>query len=120
MNTPPNKSAPASQLAHPGPWRARWHLTRLALALRCDGWRTRLRIDKTHPRLHVFSRSAPIMGESISIAWGVDAWWYRSSTGEWLTRCTRVNVAVDKVNILLTPLAAAASNPYKDEQARYE
>lgn len=99
-----------------GPWRARWHLARLAHSVRRDGWTTRLRTETPRTLLRVYAKAAPTIGESISVAWGDGAWWYQSSTGLWLTPCKRVDLAAEKLNILLTPWVSAAFDALRDEQ----
>lgn len=113
---PPNAPTALPPPTYSRPWRARWHLTRLALVLRCDGWTTHLRTETPRTLLRVYSKDAPTIGESISVAWGNGTWWYLSSTGLWLTPCKRLCLAADKLNILLQPWIAAAFDPLRDEQ----
>lgn len=108
---------PASPLpTYGGPWRARWHLTLLALVMRRDGWRTQLRMTGPRQLLRVYSKCTPTIGESVSVAWGNSTWWYQSSTGLWLTPCRNVDLAADKLAILLTPWVSAAFDLLRDEQ----
>jgi hypothetical protein len=116
VGIPPDAPTALPLPTYSGRWRARWHLTRLALVIRRDGWTTQLRTETPRTLLRVYSEQAPAIGESISVAWGNGAWWYQSSTGLWLTPCTRVYLTADKLNILLTPWVSAAFDPLRDEQ----
>ncbi|WP_433230912.1 hypothetical protein [Actinomadura formosensis] len=100
-----------------GPWRARWHLTRLALAVRRNGWTTQLRTIGRRHVLRVFAKAAPTIRESVTVAWGNGAWWYQSTTGLWLAPCNRTDLAADKLNILLTPWISAAFDAMRDEKS---
>ena len=113
---PPISSTASPLPTYSGPWRARWHLTLLSLVMRRDGWKTQLRTTEPRRLLRIYSKCTPTIGESVSVAWGDGAWWYQSSTGLWLTPCRRVELAADKLAILLTPWVAAAFDPIRDEQ----
>ncbi|MEU8804779.1 hypothetical protein [Spirillospora sp. NPDC048819] len=115
MRIPPNAPPALPLPTYSGPWRGRWHLTRLAHVLRRDGWTTQLRTTGHHPLLRVYAKAAPTIGESVAVAWGNGAWWYQSSTGLWLTPCNHVRVTADKLNILLTPWVSAAFDALRDE-----
>lgn len=115
VSVPPDAPAAPPLPTHAGLSRGRWHLTRLARRLRRYDWTTELRIDGPHPMLRVYADNAPTIGESVSVVWGNGAWWYQSSTGIWLTRCTRPRLAADKVTVLLTPWVALATTRYSDE-----
>ncbi|TDE39374.1 hypothetical protein [Actinomadura sp. 6K520] len=112
----PPYAPPALPLpTYSGPWRARWHLSLLALVMRRDGWKTELRTTGPRRLLRIYAKCTPTIGESVSVAWGDGAWWYQSSTGLWLTPCRKIELAADKLAILLTPWVATAFDPLRDE-----
>ncbi|MFI0487201.1 hypothetical protein [Actinomadura sp. 9N215] len=115
-SNPPEAPAALPLPTYSGLWRGLWHLARLAHALRRDGWTTEIRTGRHRPMLRVYPKDAPTIGESISVAWGNGEWWYQSSTGLWLTPCNRVDLAADKLNILLTPWVSAAFDALRDDQ----
>lgn len=112
---PPNAPSALPLPTYSGLWRARWHLTLLSLVMRRNGWKTQLRTTGPRRLLRIYSKCTPTIGESVSVAWGNGAWWYQSSTGLWLTPCRRVELAADKLAILLTPWVSAAFDPLRDE-----
>ncbi|MEO3829095.1 hypothetical protein [Actinomadura sp. B10D3] len=77
---------------------------------------TQLRMTGPRRLLRVYSKCTPTIGESVSVAWGNGTWWYQSSTGLWLTPCRDVELAADKLAILLTPWVSAAFDLLRDER----
>ncbi|MFC5754986.1 hypothetical protein [Actinomadura rugatobispora] len=85
-------------------WKRRWacrRLDRLARELRRQGWATERRYGQEPPVLHVFSKNAPVVGDSILVVRGPGLWWFQSSTGAWLGQCTQPWRAADSVTALL-------------------
>ncbi|GAA1551452.1 hypothetical protein GCM10009678_37940 [Actinomadura kijaniata] len=96
---------------HRGPRRQRRHLNRLARALRRRGWRVERRFGTHPPLLHVYASEAPSVGESVLVADGPTAPWFRSSTGAYLAPCSDPARAIEAVTDQLTPWVAAALTP---------
>ncbi|WP_024934134.1 hypothetical protein [Actinomadura welshii] len=92
---------PDALTASPRPFTARRRLNRLARALRRDGWTVERRYAETLPTLRVFFAGAPCLGDSVTVVSGDGGWWYRSSTGELLAPCSRVDLAVSQISTLL-------------------
>ncbi|WP_067491419.1 hypothetical protein [Actinomadura hibisca] len=59
-------------------------LLRLARELEREGWTTRRLSDAGWPRLRVFCPGAPVLGETVWLAYQGGRWWYRSSANLWL------------------------------------
>ncbi len=99
---------PEALAASPRPLLARLLLTRLHPALEAAGWTVERRYDQPLVMLRVYSSDAPCFGDSITVVHGDGGWWFRSSTGELLAQCGRVDLAVSAVSALLRAVAAAS------------
>ena len=96
--------------ALPRPFAARLRLNRLRRVLRREGWEAERRFDETLPLLRVYAPGLSCFGDSVAVV-GVDGeWWYRSSTGDLLAPCARVDLAVSGVAALLVPWVSAAAS----------
>ncbi|GAA2441041.1 hypothetical protein GCM10010191_66430 [Actinomadura vinacea] len=101
VNISPDASA---ALSFADQWKRRWacrRLDRLARELRRQGWATERRYGQNPPVLHVFPKSAPLVGDSISVVREPKLWWFRSSTGAWLGQCTQPWRAADSITMLM-------------------
>ncbi|MGP4026142.1 hypothetical protein [Actinomadura sp. 3N407] len=101
---------PDALAALPRPVTARRLLNRLRRALRREGWRTERRYDYAVPLLRVYSPGTSCIGDSVAVVGVGGEWWYRSSTGELLAPCSRVDLAVSGVSALLMPWVSAAAS----------
>ncbi|TYB43634.1 hypothetical protein [Actinomadura chibensis] len=85
------------------------HLDALADALAFAGWSCVPRYEVTPALLRVFSPSAPIIGESISVKAGVGGVpWFISSTGDPLRPCHDLTGSCIEISARLAPFVAAA------------
>ncbi|SFP73837.1 hypothetical protein SAMN04489713_11710 [Actinomadura madurae] len=101
--------------APPRPPTARRLLNRLGRALRRQGWTVDRRYAETLPMLRVHFPDAPCLGDSITIVGRDDGWWYRSSTGELLAPCSRVDLAVSQISTLLERWVAVARSSWRTD-----
>ncbi|MFC4051281.1 hypothetical protein ACFOY4_16435 [Actinomadura syzygii] len=89
--------------------RATAHLDALADALAFAGWTCVPRYEVTPALLRVFSSSAPMIGESISVKAGVGGVpWFISSTGDPLRPCHDLTGTCTEISVRLAPFVAAA------------
>lgn len=100
---------PDARAALPRPLIARLLLNRLGRRLRRLGWRVERRYDETIPLLRVHFPGVFSLGDSIMVAAGEDGWWYRSSTGELLAPCARLDAAVPLIASSLERWVSGAS-----------
>jgi hypothetical protein len=89
----------------------------LARALRRQGWTVDRRYLETLPMLRVFFPGAPCLGDSITVVGGDGGWWYRSSTGELLAPCSRVDLAVSRISTLLERWVSVARSSWETDGA---
>lgn len=115
VRVPPDGPSAPSLPTCGSPWRARWHLFRLARVLHRYHWTTQLRGTQPSPLLRVFCESAPCIGESIAIVRGHGVLGYRASTGKWLAPCTQVELAADQLNLHLAPWISATCTAHRDK-----
>ncbi|GAA3950153.1 hypothetical protein GCM10023085_35930 [Actinomadura viridis] len=113
---PPDAPTAPALPEHSGPWRAHRYLHRLARAMRRYGWTTEVRYGQLLPTLlRVYSAAVPSIGESVTVVRANGIWWYRASTGEWLAPCTNLQLATQRLSVLLTPWVTAALASSRDE-----
>ncbi|MCQ0006332.1 hypothetical protein [Actinomadura madurae] len=108
---------PDALVALPRPFAARRQLNRLARVLRRHGWTVDRRYAETLPMLRVFFPGAPCLGDSVTVVSGDGGWWYRSSTGELLAPCWRVDLAVAQISTLLERWVSAARSSLETDGA---
>lgn len=60
--------------------------------------------------LRVYQSDTPCIGDSITVVPGPGGRWYRSSTGDLLAPCARIEVAVMAVAVMREPWVALAAS----------